>query len=233
MTYDITILGGLQSFGRFLNGVEIAVDERRHEILQKLFLSMIYFSMCHTGVHQTLLFHQSNGWGCSSCPKTQLPRPHSSSQACKLDVKFMVQARQLRKWHDDVHYCAVLFCYLKEFAIKFRSYSHPIFMDDKHRCKVGEPGVPVAAVNRGKKVVVSTCGEQFTVVDHDFTKFGIIPSVTMLCDIPQTLDDVIEGKFLSDSRMLSLSPLVLFVTAQNLARFYGPDHNFWVFSWPL
>ena len=62
-------------------------------------------------------------------------------------------------------------------------------MDDKHRCKVGEPGIPVAAVERGKKVIVSTSGKKFAVSDHDFTKFGIIPSVTMLCDIPQTLDE--------------------------------------------
>ena len=79
----------------------------------------------------------------------------------KLDVKFMVQARQLRKWHEDAHYCAASFCYLKGFSIKFRSYCQLIFMDDKHRCKVGEPGVPVAAVDRGKKVVVSTSGKQF------------------------------------------------------------------------
>ena len=28
-------------------------------------------------------------------------------------------------------------------------------MDDKHRCKVGEPGYPVAAVERGRQVIVS------------------------------------------------------------------------------
>ena len=104
-------------------------------------------------------------------------------------MNFMVQARQLRKWHEDAHYCAALFRYLKGFSIKFRSYCQLIFMDDKHRCKVGEPGVPVAAVDREKKVVVSTSGKQFAVADHDFTKFGIVPSVTMLCDIPQSLDE--------------------------------------------
>ena len=62
-------------------------------------------------------------------------------------------------------------------------------MDDKHRCKVGEPCIPVVAVDRGKKVVVCTSGKQFAVADHDFTKFGIVPSVTMLCDIPQSLDE--------------------------------------------
>ena len=48
----------------------------------------------------------------------------------KLDVKFMVQARQTRKWHEDAHYCAALFCYLKEYAIMFKAYTTLVFMDD-------------------------------------------------------------------------------------------------------
>ena len=74
----------------------------------------------------------------------------------KLKVKFMVQARQLRHAHDDAHYCSTLFRYLRELSIKFRKYCHLICMDDKHKCKVGEPNLPVAAVDRGKQVIVST-----------------------------------------------------------------------------
>lgn len=59
-------------------------------------------------------------------------------------------------------------------------------MDDKHRCKVGEPGLPVAAVERGKQVVVSTSGNKFAVADHDLTKFAIIPSVVVMCDMMRT-----------------------------------------------
>lgn len=101
----------------------------------------------------------------------------------KLDVKFMVQARQTRKWHEDAHYCACLFRYLK------KQYTNLVFIDDKHHCKVGEPGLPVAAVERGKQVVVSANGKRFSVADHDFTKCSIIPSVTVVCDIPNTIDD--------------------------------------------
>lgn len=61
-------------------------------------------------------------------------------------------------------------------------------MDDKHHCKVGEPGLPVAAVERGKQVIVSTSGKQFKVANHDFTKCSITPSVTLFCDIPSTID---------------------------------------------
>ena len=70
----------------------------------------------------------------------------------------MVQPRQLRKEHIDSHYCAALFRYLKEFSVMFRNHSSLLFVDDKHRCKVGEPGLLVAAVERGKQVVVSTSG---------------------------------------------------------------------------
>lgn len=67
---------------------------------------------------------------------------------------------------------------------------------------MGEPGVPVAAVERGKKVVVSTSGKQFAVADHDF---GIIPSVTMLCDIPETID----GSFYRGQVFVGLKDAVL------------------------
>ncbi|CAI2199303.1 5220_t:CDS:1, partial [Funneliformis geosporum] len=49
---------------------------------------------------------------------------------------------------------------------------------DKHRCKVREPGFSVAAIERGKRVVVSK-DTTFAVVDHDYTKTGIILSITM------------------------------------------------------
>ncbi len=34
-------------------------------------------------------------------------------------------------------------------------------MDDKHRLKVGEPGIPVAAAERGRQVLVSTTELKF------------------------------------------------------------------------
>ena len=63
-------------------------------------------------------------------------------------------------------------------------------MDDKHTCKVGEPGYPVVAVDRGRKVIVAK-NTSFQVADHDFTKFSITPSVALSIDIP----DTIEGSF--------------------------------------
>lgn len=41
---------------------------------------------------------------------------------------------------------------------------YALLLDDKHRCKIGEPGYPVAAIERGKQVVVTT-NETFAVAD--------------------------------------------------------------------
>ncbi|CAI2173621.1 14965_t:CDS:2 [Funneliformis geosporum] len=55
-------------------------------------------------------------------------------------------------------------------------------MDDKHRCKAGESGYPVAAIESGKQVKVLS-DKFFVVSDHDFTKCEIIPSVMMFYNI--------------------------------------------------
>ena len=95
-----------------------------------------------------------------------------------------MQSRQLRETHQDCHYVSAVFKYLKEFAVKFRDNCVMVCMDDKHHCEVGEPGHPVAAVERGKRVIVAE-NKIFAVSDHDFTKFSIVPSVAMIVDIPE------------------------------------------------
>lgn len=107
----------------------------------------------------------------------------------KLKVKFMVQARQTRMWDQDAHYASAIFRYLKMLAIRYRDLCDLVFMDDKHKCKVGEPQAPVAAVERGKAVVVSVDGKKFSALDHDFTRYSITPSVTMFCHIPDDIDE--------------------------------------------
>lgn len=53
---------------------------------------------------------------------------------------------------------------------------------------MGEPDYPVAAVERGRRVPVRS-DEVFAVVDHDFTKFSLIPSVIFVIDIPEDISD--------------------------------------------
>ena len=106
----------------------------------------------------------------------------------KLDVRFAVQPRLYKKQHQDMHYALALFRYWKEMAIQFREPTAVAVMDDAHHCQVREPDCPVAAVDRGKRVVTTT-GVKFQVADHDFTKFSlhVVPRATMLIDIPTSL----------------------------------------------
>ena len=108
----------------------------------------------------------------------------------KLNLKFMVQARQFRKSHEDCHYASALFRYEKSFAVKYRENVDFICMDDKHTCKVGEPGYPVAAVERGRQVIVAK-DKIMAVGDHDFTRISLTPSVTFSVDVPEDT----EGSF--------------------------------------
>ena len=111
----------------------------------------------------------------------------SANYRRRLPVKMMVQKRQFRKSHIDEHYCAAIFRYLREYALKCKDNCVLICLDDKHRLKVGEPGFPVAAAERGRRVIVSL-QEEFEVGDHDFTRFGIVPSVIFNIDIPTSIE---------------------------------------------
>ena len=67
----------------------------------------------------------------------------------------MVQSCQLSFDHPDNHYTTAIFKYMRDFSI-FRNYSHLVCIDDEHSIKCGKPGYPVAAVERGKQVLVAT-----------------------------------------------------------------------------
>lgn len=109
-----------------------------------------------------------------------------------LDLKHMVQTRQLRSEHIDAHYTACVFRYLKELAVMYREHAVMLCMDDKHAISIGEPGLPVAAVDCGRRVIVGG-NTPLTVADHDFTKMKLVPSATLVVDIP----DKIDGSFYS------------------------------------
>ena len=68
--------------------------------------------------------------------------------------------------------------------MKFRSHSNFVCLDDKHRVKVGKPIFPVAAAERGRRVIVGL-DSSFQVGDHDFTRYSIVFSVCFLVDISE------------------------------------------------
>ena len=105
-----------------------------------------------------------------------------------LQVKFAIQRRQWRQQHDDAHYAAAIFRYEREFALKFRDHCVIVCLDDKHRIKVGDPGSPLTAVERGRRALIKK-DLTFDVSDHDFSKFSVIPSVSLLVDTRMEISD--------------------------------------------
>ena len=172
------------------DSIGVAVDDRRHGQVVHLaqYISVRDFQeqvekQCPSGVPiPSLEWIRLQFWPPSPQSK------QASHYTGRLDVKFAIQRRQWRQEHDDTHYAAAIFRYEREFAIKFRDYCGFACLDDKHRIKVGDPGSPLAAVERGRRVLVQR-NTSFEVSDHDFSKFGIIPSVTLLVDIPMDISD--------------------------------------------
>ncbi|WAR05775.1 hypothetical protein MAR_021144, partial [Mya arenaria] len=108
----------------------------------------------------------------------------------KFNVKFRVQTRQARVSHQDSHYAAKYFMYLKEFCVKFRENSMFLCMDDKAIIPVGEPGIPISTGVKGHdKVLAPTEGPLLVATDHDFHLGGLVASVVFVTDIPEDPKD--------------------------------------------
>ena len=84
----------------------------------------------------------------------------------------------------------------------FRDHSLLVFVG-KHHLKIGESGLLVAAVEQGRRVVVGI-NSNFQVADHDFTRFSLVPSVTVICDIPEASRRASIGVCITNSPSLSL-----------------------------
>ena len=169
--------------------VETAVDDRRHDRISHLAVALSVndlLSEVSKLVGAEVPVPSEQWLRLQFWPKD--PTVRSSLQYTgRLKVKYLVQKRQLRKYHEDAHYASALFRYEKEMAIKFRSYATLVSMDDKHKVPVGEP---VACVERGKKVLCAI-DKPFTAGDHDSTRCSLTPSVALIIDIPES----IEGSF--------------------------------------
>jgi hypothetical protein len=114
------------------------------------------------------------------------PFAHAAIQYTgKFEIKYKVQTRVLRKEHPDGHYCAAIFRYLREFAIRFRNYIVFISADDKHKVAIGE-SVATSTGVRNRQTLVPENGI-LAACDHDFTKLSITPSVIFLCDVPEEI----------------------------------------------
>ena len=106
----------------------------------------------------------------------------------RIKVKYMVMARQFRAEHIDSHYASAIWRYENEFSLMYREFTKLVCQDDKHTIKIGEPNYPVAAIERGKQVLVSI-GQSAQVADHDFTKMSFSPSVSIDLDLPEEIGE--------------------------------------------
>ena len=112
----------------------------------------------------------------------------------KVPLQFKVQSRQLRSSHQDDHYCAAIFKYLHQYAVKFRENVTFLCIDDKAKVDFGEPGVAVATGVRGKKSIVPVTST-LAALDHDMqSKGSLTPSVCPEVDIPDVDSSFYRGE---------------------------------------
>lgn len=102
-------------------------------------------------------------------------------------------------------------------VVQLRAHNIFVSLHDKHRVAVVEPRYPVAAVERGKKVIVACHGNQdFLVADHDFTHLSLVPSVTFI-DIPDKISESwYEGQVRVTLKVGSMQPSSLHRHASEL-----------------
>ena len=76
----------------------------------------------------------------------------------------MVQSRILRKHNPDSHYANAIYSFLCKRAIQLADITTFASIDAKCKVPIGESGFPIAAVSRGKQLIVG-CNQSFQVGD--------------------------------------------------------------------
>lgn len=90
----------------------------------------------------------------------------------------------LRRDHEDDHYAAAVFKYLRAMAVDMK-YANPVFvcMDDKAKVPIGEPGEPTST-NVRNRPTLAVKSHLPTAMDHDHTRGSFTPSVILHSEIP-------------------------------------------------
>lgn len=115
----------------------------------------------------------------------------------RFNIKFQVQRRQMRANHDDAKYVFHQQRYVREFAVRYRSHTNMISADDKAVIPVGEPEHAVSTSVRAHNSSLgpSDPNVNITALDHDWKLAGIVPSVNLVVDIPEsTKETFFAGK---------------------------------------
>ena len=90
--------------------------------------------------------------------------------------------------------------------------------DEKHKIDVGKSNFPLAAVPQGKQVLVA-CNEAFQVGDHNFSTISLIPTVTLINDIPESIEKSwYHGKACVGIKMTATDPSSALRNATEIAK---------------
>ena len=113
----------------------------------------------------------------------------------RFKIKYMVQRRQMRSEHPDSKYAYVYYTYLKELAVKYRENTMLVFLDDKATIPVGEPKHAISTNVRAHNRSLGSENLVIEALDHDWKLYGLVPSVVLVCDIPDSITaSFITGK---------------------------------------
>ena len=175
-----------------------AVDDRRYSLQasETIVVVNMALSVSYAGLYRTCKsIAESQGitnvpsypWFLLQFWPTSKSQSALASHTGRFKVKRMVQARVLRKYNPDFHYANAVFSFLKRRAKSNAANTSFITADAKCKVQIGEPGFPIAAVARGKKVLVGV-NEVMSVADHDFSKLSLIPDAILVHDIPGNSD---------------------------------------------
>ncbi|CAC5384897.1 unnamed protein product [Mytilus coruscus] len=75
--------------------------------------------------------------------------------------------RQSRNSHQNEHYCAALYKYIWQYAIKYKDNMTLLCINDKSKDDFGEPGFALAYEVRGRQSIVPV-DSSLSALDHDF-----------------------------------------------------------------
>ena len=108
----------------------------------------------------------------------------------QFNVKYAVQAWQMRKSHPDARYVAVILQYVKHFDVSWTEHIIMLYLDDKAIIPVGEPDKPISnGVHGHHRSLVTVGGPTLSALEHDFHLFGIVSSVSLVIEIPDSPND--------------------------------------------
>ncbi|CAG8805921.1 23986_t:CDS:2 [Gigaspora margarita] len=110
----------------------------------------------------------------------------------QFNIKFKVQSRMLQKNSDNVHYCAALFQYLREFCIQYHQWACLISANNKYKISIREDTAVSMGVQNRHFIVFQE--STLATADHDFLKLSLTPSVIFFISIPNDISRLFYNK---------------------------------------